>query len=366
MPRIVIFGATGYTGRLTAEALVARGGRPLLAGRSAGRLEALAADLGGDVETAVADVARPESVRALVEPGDVIVATVGPFTRHGDPAVEAAIAAGALYIDSTGEPAFIRRVFERYGADAARAGASLVTAFGYDWVPGNLAGALALRDAGDEATRVDVGYYTTDGGLGGMSGGTRASAAGAMLEPAYVWRSGIRTERGAVRMRSFEVAGKTRQAISVGSSEHFALPALYPGLREVNVYLGWFGSSSRAMQAMSAVNAGLVRIPGLKSGFDHLIDRFVPTSTGGPDAAARERTGSAIVAIAYGPGDRELARVEVRGVNGYTFTAEVLAWGAASALEQGMEGVGALGPASAFGLDRLEAGCAEAGISRVA
>jgi hypothetical protein len=60
-----------------------------------------------------------------------------------------------------------------------------------------------------------------------------------------------------------------------------------------------------------------------------------------------------------------LARVEVRGVSGYTFTGRVLAWGAALALEHGMDATGALGPASAFGLDRLEAGCAEAGIARV-
>ena len=113
--RIVLFGATGYTGRLTAEALVARGDRPVLAGRSAERLaRAGRAELGG-LETAVADVADPASVRALVEPGDVIVATVGPFARWGDPAVEAAIDAGACYLDSTGEPAFIRRVFERFG-----------------------------------------------------------------------------------------------------------------------------------------------------------------------------------------------------------------------------------------------------------
>ena len=331
------------------------------------KLEALAADLGGELETAVADVARPESVRALVEPGDVIVATVGPFARHGDPAVEAAIAAGALYLDSTGEPAFIRRVFERYGADAARAGASLVTAFGYDWVPGNLAGALALRDAGDEATRVDIGYFTTGGGLGGMSGGTRASAAGAMLEPAFVWRSGIRTERGAVRMRSFEVAGKSRQAISVGSSEHFALPALYPGLREVNVYLGWFGSSSRAMQAMAAVNAGLAADPGPE------VRVRPPHRPVRPHLDRRPRRRRARADRIGDRGDRlrrrEIASSPGSRCAGSTATrspAEVLAWGAASALEQGMEGVGALGPASAFGLDRLEAGCAEAGISRVA
>src|SRR5512145_3266559 len=120
MARIVVFGATGYTGRKTAEALVARGERPLLAGRSAERLAGLAADLGG-LETATADVARPEGVHDLVGEGDVLVATVGPFVRYGRPAVEAAIARRAHYLDSTGEPPFIREIFERYGPAAARA-----------------------------------------------------------------------------------------------------------------------------------------------------------------------------------------------------------------------------------------------------
>ena len=81
--RIVLFGATGYTGRLTAEAMVARGERPVLAGRNPALLTELAAELGG-LEAVTADVHRPESVRALLGPGDVLVTTVGPFTRWGD------------------------------------------------------------------------------------------------------------------------------------------------------------------------------------------------------------------------------------------------------------------------------------------
>jgi short subunit dehydrogenase-like uncharacterized protein len=360
--RIILFGATGYTGRLTAEASVARGDRPVLAARSKEKVEALAAELGG-LETAVADVTDPASVRALLEPGDVIVATVGPFVRWGNVAAEAAIDAGARYLDSTGEPAFIRRVFEDFGPRAERSGAALLTAFGYDWVPGNLAGALALREAGEAATRVDLGYFTS-GGLGGMSGGTRASAAGAMMEPSFAWRDGIRTERGAAHVREFELDGRSKPAISVGASEHFTLPRIHPGLREVNAYLGWF-AHPRPMQAFSVVNSGLTKIPGVKAGFNKLIERFVETSTGGPDAEARAATGSQVVAIAYGPGGEELSRVEVKGVNGYTFTGQVLAWGAAAAAAGGIEKAGALGPAEAYGLDALEAGCAEAGIARV-
>src|SRR5438105_2169539 len=146
--RIIVFGATGYTGEMTARSLVARGAKPILAARSAQRLERLADELGG-LETRLADVSRPESVRALVQGRDVMVSTVGPFVRLGAPAIEAAIDAGAVYVDSSGEPAFIRRVFEEYGPRAQRTGASLLTACGYDWVPGNLAGALALTEAGE-------------------------------------------------------------------------------------------------------------------------------------------------------------------------------------------------------------------------
>jgi short subunit dehydrogenase-like uncharacterized protein len=119
--RIVVFGATGYTGDLTARALVDRGARPVLAARDAERVSRLAAELGG-LETAVADVAQPATLRDLVERGDVLVSTVGPFSRLGGPAVEAAIAAGAHYLDSTGEGAFIRTVFERHGPAAEAAG----------------------------------------------------------------------------------------------------------------------------------------------------------------------------------------------------------------------------------------------------
>jgi short subunit dehydrogenase-like uncharacterized protein len=93
--RIVLFGATGYTGSLTAEELAAQGSPAVLAGRSRERLEQLVDRIGGAFEIAAADVARPESVAALVGRGDVLVTTVGPFAKFGAPAVRAAVGAGA-------------------------------------------------------------------------------------------------------------------------------------------------------------------------------------------------------------------------------------------------------------------------------
>jgi short subunit dehydrogenase-like uncharacterized protein len=118
--QIVVFGATGYTGRLVADALVERGARPVLAARNRSALDRMAAELGG-LDTAVADVAQPESVHALVERGDVLVSTVGPFLRFGRPALDAAVEKGALYLDSTGEPPFIRRSSRSAAPRRARA-----------------------------------------------------------------------------------------------------------------------------------------------------------------------------------------------------------------------------------------------------
>jgi short subunit dehydrogenase-like uncharacterized protein len=359
--RIILFGATGYTGRLVADALVKRGAKPVLAARSAETLTELAAELGG-LETAVADVSRPETVRVLVQQGDVLVSTVGPFLRWGGAALDAAINAGALYLDSTGEPPFIREVFEQRDAPARAANASLVTAFGYDFVPGNLAAAVALDRAGERAAKVSIAYFITGGVRdlrGAMSGGTAASLAGVLLAPHYGFRGGrIVTERSAKRVRSFHAGGKQLTGVSIGCSEHFALPRLSPSLREVDVYLGWFGPASRPMQAMSLLG----EIPGMRAASEKLAARFVKGSTGGPGPEARAKTGSVVIAEAKDASGNLVERVELHGPNGYTFTGEILAWGAQQAAEHGMSGAGALGPVDAFGLSTLEAACAEIGL----
>ncbi len=365
--RIVLFGATGYTGRLTAEALVARGLKPLLAARSAEKLESLARELDPSLEVAVADSARPESIAALLERGDVLVTTVGPFARLGEPALQAALAARATYLDSAGEPAFVRRVFERFGPAAERAGCGLLTAFGYDYVPGNLAGALALREADRRAALVDVGYFITGGSaIGAWSGGTLASLAGAAAEPGFAFRDGhLVTEPNGRHVQAFELRGRDASAISIGASEHFALPRLEPALREVGVYLGWAGPVSRVLQGLAIPTSVFARAPITGPALRTLTARVPGGSSGGPDAASRARTGSHVVAVARDATGRRLAEVRLDGQNVYAFTAAILAWGAERAAVGGLEGVGALGPVDGFGLDVLEQGCREAGLARV-
>ena len=363
MADIVLFGATGYTGRLTTAALVARGRRPVLAGRDPGKLDRLAAEHGG-LPTRRADVADPASMRALVGAGDVLVSCVGPFARFGRPAVEAAIEAGAHYLDSTGEPVFIREVFERHGEAARERGVTLLTAFGYDYVPGHCAAGLAVREAGAGAAQLDIGYFfrgTADGS--GMSQGTAASLLGAMAEPGVFFRRGRRRlGLGGTRLRRFEIGGRRVPAVSVPGSEQLDLPSRFPGLTGVEVYLGWFGAASYPMVALSWLQSALILVPGYRALWRHLAARR-SSQGAGPSAEARAATGSRVVAIARGPRGQELARVDLVGVNGYDYTAGILAWGADRLASHGARAAGALGPLGAFDLDDLVEGNRQAGLA---
>jgi len=356
--RIIIFGATGFTGRLIAERLAAQGASPILAGRSEDSVRELAEPLG--LEWRVADALRQNSVFALLEDGDVIVTTVGPFLKWGEPAVRAAIAARSVYIDSTGEPAFIRRVFDEFGPPAERAGATLLTAMGYDYVPGALAGALALEQAGAAAVRVDVGYYAFGAG---MSAGTRRSSVRFVLEDGHAFRDGaVRPARIAERVRSFTVRGKEREAAAVGGAEHFTLPAAYPRLLEVNVYLGWFGALARPLQVGSLAGSLAMRLPGVRGALKAAGDALADLG-GGPDEPGSGI--SWVVAEAYDAAGNRLAEVQLTGGEPYALTAGIMAWAARRAATQGVARAGALGPVEAFGLRALEEGCRDAGLDRV-
>lgn len=363
--RIVLFGATGVTGRRIAERLVAAGERPLLAGRSEKLLQELSQRL-GDLPFAHADALRQNSVFSLVEEDDVLVSTVGPFARWGSTAVRAAIAAGATYMDSTGEPVFIRRIYDEFGPAASRAGAPLLTALGFDYVPGALAGGLALREAGEDAVRVDVGYFAFGAGPASLSLGTRLSLVGAALDDQHAFRDGrLRLVRAAERAREFRAKGRSRTAMSLGGAEHFTLPAAFPALREVNVYLGVPGSLAplvRPAQAWMAASSLATRLPGARTVMSGIGER-VAAAVGSDDP--RTEGVSWIVGAAYSASGEQLGEVHLQGEDPYSFTAGFIAWAARRAAGRGIDGAGALGPVEAFGLDDLETGCAEAGLTRV-
>jgi hypothetical protein len=118
---------------------------------------------------------------------------------------------------------------------------------------------------------------------------------------------------------------------------------------------------------LTIVSAGVdlvTKVPGVHGLLTAGLGRVVKGSTGGPDEQAREQSASFVAAIAYDADGRELTAVELSGVNGYTFTGRVMAWEAAEVAASGFKATGALGPVDAFGLERLERGVAESGLTR--
>lgn len=365
--QIVVFGATGYTGELVARELTERGAKPVLAARTRSKVEALAEELGA-AGAEVADVGDQGSVAALVAEGDVLASTVGPFSRFGGPAVEAAIGARAHYIDSTGEAPFIRKVFEQWGPRAEASGSILLTAFGYDWVPGNHAAATVLEEAGDEAVSVDVGYFFKGGSnrrKDMFSGGTAASIVDVMLSPGFAFRDGaLQTVRTGARHHELEAGGKKLAGISAATTEAFSLPRVYPQLRDINVWLGWFGPASGFMSRATGVTSVATKVPGVKAGLARAALRM--GSSGGPSAEARAKSTSLWVAEAKDGGGKILARAELEGPNGYTLTGALIAEAAIRVANGAASGSGALGPVEAFGAAGLADLCQAAGIRRVA
>lgn len=186
---LVLFGATGFTGRLVAHYLhrnAPPGCQWALAGRDRGKLAAVRAELTArrpadqaesELPLLDADVNDPASLHRLAARSKVVISTVGPYLRYGEPLVAACAEQGTDYVDLTGEPEFVDDMYVRHHATAQRTGARLVHSCGFDSVPHDL-GALFTVGLLPEGVplRVD-GYVWMDAAF---SGGTFASALGAM------------------------------------------------------------------------------------------------------------------------------------------------------------------------------------------
>jgi short subunit dehydrogenase-like uncharacterized protein len=359
---IVVFGATGYTGELTARALCQLGIRPVLAGRNEIKLKLLSRSL-GDLVYRLADVSDPASMSRLAEAGEIVISTVGPYSRYGRPVIAAAVGARAHYLDVTGEIAFSRLVIDEYGEQARRDGITIQTASGYDYVPGHCAAAVALRRAGERAARVDIGYFASGPGGLKLSHGTMLSIAEVALERGVFFREGQLVEGEAGQsVRVFSLGDKRREAISVSTTEHLFLPRHYPGLRQINVYLGWFGAASRLAPPAAMALAALRRVPGAIPTLRRALGTLVQSGGVGPDEAERSRQGSQIVAVASDAGGAPLARAELRGVHGYTFTARIVALLAQGVALGRIRGAGVVDPIDALGVEGLVEACAKAGL----
>src|SRR6266567_1912727 len=188
---VVVFGATGFVGRLVAGYLAGHapdGVRIGLAGRSAGPLAELRARLGvvaSQWPLLVADSADPESVTAMVQATRVIATTVGPYRQLGMTLVQACSLAGTDYADLSGELLFLRESIDRCHDLAAGTGTRIVHCCGFDSIPSDLA-VLALHESAraDDAGDLEDTTLVLTGMKGGVSGGTLASGLGQWQEMA--------------------------------------------------------------------------------------------------------------------------------------------------------------------------------------
>ena len=187
---IVLWGATGFTGELVAEYLLAEYGvgtelRWALAGRNQGKLEALKARLverdsqAANLAMVVADSHDMASLKSMASRTQVVCTTVGPYLAYGLDLVDACITEGAHYCDLTGETPFIRKIMDKWHEKAEAAGVKIVNSCGFDSIPSDL-GCLVVQEhaIATHGRPLDSVKYYLGKTRGGMSGGTVASMLG--------------------------------------------------------------------------------------------------------------------------------------------------------------------------------------------
>ncbi|MEA2211356.1 MAG: hypothetical protein QOF83_1304 [Solirubrobacteraceae bacterium] len=209
---IVVYGASGFTGALTAEYLArtAPGLRWALAGRNQSKLEAVRHRLAA-IDPALstlpllkAEAGDPESLRAMAASTQVVITTVGPYLNYGEPVVAACAAAGTDYVDLTGEPEFVDRMWLGYHAEAHRTGARLVHSCGFDSIPHDL-GALFTVLQLPEGVPLRVEGFVRAGGT--LSGGTFHSAVTAMGRLRQSRQAAVERKRAEPRPQGRRVGG---------------------------------------------------------------------------------------------------------------------------------------------------------------
>jgi short subunit dehydrogenase-like uncharacterized protein len=194
---IIVYGATGFTGRLVAEYLSQHYGDGSLnwamAGRSLTKLEAVREEIGAPAGTPLltAGADDPAALDALVRRTRVVITTVGPYQLHGEPLLAACAHAGTGYVDLCGEPAWMRQMIDKYDAAAKASGARIVFSCGFDSIPFDLGvwavQQEAIRRFGRPAPRVKGRIRAMKGTFsGGTFASGKASMAAAAKDPSIL------------------------------------------------------------------------------------------------------------------------------------------------------------------------------------
>ncbi|MFF0019052.1 saccharopine dehydrogenase family protein [Streptomyces sp. NPDC004082] len=340
---IVLFGATGFVGALTAEYLAAHapeGLRWAIAGRSTEKLERLRKSLGATSEVGVlrADVSDPDSLRELARSARVVATTVGPYLTYGEELVAACADAGTDYVDLTGEPEFVDLMYVRHDARARETGARLVHACGFDSVPHDLGAYFTVRQLPEGVPLTVDGFVRVQGMF---SGGTFASALNQFARGRHVLaaaRDRRRHEPRLVGRRAYAPPSAPRFAKEVGAWA-LPLPTIDPQVVQRSARaLERYGPDFRyrhyaavehlpvALGGVAAVSAlfAAAQVPPARR---WLSGRVRPGE--GPGEEKRARSWFSVRFVGEGGGRRVYTEVS-GGDPGYGETAKILAEGALS------------------------------------
>lgn len=306
MTHWLIYGANGYTGQLMAAEAVRRGLQPILAGRSAAALQALGAELGLPVR--VFDLDNPHALAAGLKDVSLVLHCAGPFSATCAPMLEGCLAAGAHYLDITGEI----EVFAHCHAQDLRAkarGIVILPGAGFDVVPTDCVAALLKRELPD-ATELILGFEAG----GGASPGTTKTGVEGLAKGGRVRRDGqLVPVPLAYKTRTFSHDGRSRTAMTIPWGDLYTA-FVSTGIGNIETYLV---ASPRAIATARRANwfRPLLGWPPVV----RYLQRRIGSRVQGPTPAKRASTRSRIWGEVRNAGG-EQRRAEIDTPNGYDLT----------------------------------------------
>jgi short subunit dehydrogenase-like uncharacterized protein len=340
MPEVLLFGATGYTGRLVADALFRRGADFAIAGRNRDALARVASSRGG-VEVRAADTEDIGSLVAALRGCRVLLTTVGPFSQLGHAAVEAALRAGVHYVDSCGEGPFIDSLITRYSERARRTGLVLIPAMGFDEVVAEVAATIATEGLSPADLVLTYAAPTT------ASPGTIRSALGILLSRAPFIEEGRTVEISFAERKRWSPMPPPwgpKRALPAPLAE-LQLAPRHLELRSLETYLAVEKLPAAALPWGLAPLRRLAIASPLRRVLAEVAVRLAPLPGRGS-----AQSWSLLAEARRGQSWRNVA---VMGTDIYGITAELLATAAITLASEPLEVSGMLTPIEAFGTDFL-------------
>jgi short subunit dehydrogenase-like uncharacterized protein len=373
---LALFGATGFTGGLTARYLAANGPEGLrwaLVGRNRGKLEAVRSQLEGLLAPGVpapdlleADAADGSALAKVATAAKVVVTTVGPYALYGEPLVAACAAAGTDYVDLTGEPEFVDRMWLGYHEQAQRTGARLIHCCGFDSIPHDLGAYFTVKQL-PEGVPLTVNGYVQAGGQ--FSGGTFHSAVNAVARARRAIAAARRRRQAEQRPAGRTIRSapaRMRRDAKLGGWTVPMLTVDGPIVRRSAAALERYGPDFSYGHNFAVPH--LYTLAGLIAGFGvvAVMAPLAPTrklllkakSPGdGPSEAVRAKSWFKVTFVGEGGGERVVTEVS-GGDPGYDETAKMLAEsGLCLAFDELPESAGQVTTAEAMGdalLSRLQ------------